>query len=172
MKYWLIIIALFVSSLTGCESKTFQTDRTSNNADNSEQKTINTELEKKYLDTLKGNTNNIQVVRTIKLYFDNDNEQDLVVLYNDIEKNSRSNIAIANSRGISAIDLASSDHDYVFTNPENTQIIQRESRSNEVIVPLYNQRLNHVVNFHITMEVTGNNTQVFKIKSELSKQAK
>lgn len=170
MRYWLVIIAVFIFFLPGCQSKTLQSDNKSGNNTHIEKKIISNELEQKYLGSLKNTSGNIQIVHTIKIYFDKDDEQELVVFYNDLENGSKSNFAVINSHGISAIDLASDDHDYVFTDPNNIQVIQKkDSNSNEIIIPLFNQRLNHILNFRITMETENNNTKTFKIHSELSK---
>lgn len=168
MKYWLKIIFILIFFLTGCQAKTIQPVDKSEKVSQGDKILINDNLEQKYLDNLKKSLGNIQIIRTIKLFFDKDNEQELIILYNNIENNSRSNIAVINSHGIHAIDLASNDHDYAFTDPNNIQVIEKESEPNEIIIPLFNQRLNHVVDFHITMETEGK-TCTFKIKSELSK---
>lgn len=168
MRYWLVIIVVSIFLLPGCQSKALQFDDKSGTSAHIEKKLISNELEQKYLGNLKNTAGNIQIVHTIKMYFDKDNEQELVVLYNDMVNNSKSNLAIINSYGISAIDLASDDHDYVFTDPNNVKVIQKESNSNEIIIPLYNQRLNHILNIRVTMEMERDNTKTFKIHSELS----
>jgi hypothetical protein len=107
-------------------------------------------LIKEYENRFKEYLPNMEIVAKEMADLDNDNEEDMVIIYVDPSETTRSNICFITKYGANALDFSSNEFSFVFANDaESLKILESPIR---VCVILREINTNDIYEYHVIME--------------------
>lgn len=93
---------------------------------------------------------NMEIIAKEMADLDNDNEKDMVIIYRDPAKITRSNICFITKYGAHGLDFSSDEFSFVFANDDKSlKILENPTRA---CVLLREINTNDIYEYHITME--------------------